>query len=94
MKYTLIIISAALLFTSCKKKVESGNCYLCTKTKTHTSTIPALVNPAVGETIDTICKFTEARIRAYEKDNVYSDTIFVYKDTVVIENYKSTCILE
>ena len=96
MKYTLYIFFAALLFASCKKsqKPDQQNCYTCTRTDSVTSNIPKLAKPHYSSEVGHICSYTEAQKNFYVKTNSKVDTLYFSNDTLELNHFVMTCIIE
>jgi|GEM_PF-3298857 len=90
MRYLLPIIALLLFFTSCKKKRQKRNCYLCTQTDSIKSNIPKLEKP-VYSGITELCDITEDQKNVQVKIRTKSDTTYNSNDTVVVHTTKFEC---
>jgi len=86
MKYALLLLSAVLVFTACKKKTERKNCYVCTANDSVWSNQDSLINPhhdipSGGDKphSGTRCQFTDAMKNYYLKQSTFTDTLKLTK---------------
>jgi len=95
MRNSLLFIAAFLMFTACKKKVDSSqHCYNCVTTDSVSSNIPALVNGKYSTQNGYICKYTEDQKNYYVKTHTKTDTLYFKNDTLQLNHFVTSCTID
>jgi hypothetical protein len=93
MKYALLIISAIVVFSACKKKQDDTHCYYCNRIDSVATNIPKLAEPNVMSGEFELCQYSENRKNLYIRDHTSKDTSYFSNDTLVVKYKSVTCNL-
>ena len=93
-KYALFIVAAALLFTACKKKKDTTNCYVCIGNIALTSTFSSLDNANYAHDTVVICNYDDGRANIYMQEHTHVDTFSHVGDTLTLSHYTMSCTVQ
>ena len=98
MRYLILIIVFAFVFTACEKgnQTEPQHCYTCVRSDSVTTNIPGLVYPHYADSMQygEDCQLTDAQMKFFEKTHTYSDTLSFIKDTLKINHLVMKCTVD